>query len=110
MTIMRELLASSLKTAQLTADGFKDVGMGPGSTEGEYIEWLTFKDANQAVVDDVARIKAHPLVPKTIPVHGYIYDVKTGKLLRWKGPRRWERRGRSWPTALMECLPKILGR
>jgi len=79
--VMRGLLASSLQTAQLTADGFKDVGKGPGSREGEYIDWLTFKDQKQAVLDDVARIKTHPLVPKTIPVHGFIFDVKTGKLV-----------------------------
>jgi carbonic anhydrase len=50
--VMRELLASSLETAQLTADGFKDVGQGPGSRESEYIDWLTFKDPKQAVLDD----------------------------------------------------------
>jgi carbonic anhydrase len=32
------------------------------------------------VVADVARIKTHPLVPKHIPVYGYIYDVATGRL------------------------------
>src|SRR5450755_770777 len=58
--IMRGLLASSRETAQLTAEGFKDVGRGPGCREAEYIDWLTFKDAKQAVIDDVARIKAHP--------------------------------------------------
>jgi len=79
--IMRGLLASSLETSQLTPEGFKDVGKGPGSREGEYIDWLTFKDQKQAVLDDVARIKTHPLVPKTIPVHGFIFDVKTGKLV-----------------------------
>src|ERR1700691_813343 len=42
--VMRGLLASSLETAQLTEEGFKDVGQGPGSREGEYIDWLTFKD------------------------------------------------------------------
>ena len=26
------------------------------------------------------RIRNHPLVPKSIPVYGYLYDVKTGKL------------------------------
>src|SRR5580704_5355214 len=83
--VMRGLLASSLQTAQLTADGFKDVGKGPGSREGEYIDWLTFKDQKQAVLDDVARIKTHPLVPKTIPVHGFIFDVKTGKLVEVEG-------------------------
>jgi len=79
--VMRGLLASSLETAALTAEGFKDVGKGPGSRAGQYIEWLTVADPQQAVVDDVARIRNHPLVPATIPVYGYIYDVKTGKLI-----------------------------
>ena len=82
---MRELLASSLETAQLTPQGFVDGGKGPGSRAGEFMEWLTFKDSKQAVIDDVARIRAHPLVPKRIPVHGYIYDVKTGKLIGVEG-------------------------
>jgi carbonic anhydrase len=29
----------------------------------------------------VKRIKAHPLVPKYIPVYGYINDRKTGRLV-----------------------------
>jgi carbonic anhydrase len=85
--VMRGLLASSLETARLTPQGFKDVGKGPGSREGEYIDWMTFKDANQAVLDDVARIKSHPLVPKSIPVYGYIYDVKSGKLIEVEGAK-----------------------
>src|SRR5215475_11112508 len=79
--VIRGLLASSLETAELSAQGFRDVGKGPGSRAGEYIEWLTVKDAQQAVRDDVARIRNHPLVPKSIPVYGYIYDVKSGRLL-----------------------------
>lgn len=78
--VIRGLLASSLETAELTPQGFRDVGKGPGSREGEYIEWLTVKDPKQAVLDDVARIRNHPLIPKAIPVYGYIYDVKTGRL------------------------------
>ncbi len=78
--VMRGLLANSLETAALTAEGFKDVGQGPGSRAGEYIEWLTVANPEQAVVDDVARIRSHPLVPKSIPIYGYIYDVRTGKL------------------------------
>ena len=39
--VMRNLLASSLETAELTPNGFRDVGKGPGSTEGEFIDWLT---------------------------------------------------------------------
>src|SRR5579863_5309663 len=50
--VMRELLASSLETAELTAGGFRDVGQGPGSREGEQVDWLTIKDQKQAVLDD----------------------------------------------------------
>ncbi len=28
----------------------------------------------------MARIRAHPLVPGTIPIYGYLYDVATGRL------------------------------
>jgi carbonic anhydrase len=79
--VMRDLLEKSLETAELGAGGFHDVGQGPGSQEGRFIDWLTIRDARQAVVEDVARIRRHPLVPKTIPVYGYIYDVKSGRLL-----------------------------
>jgi carbonic anhydrase len=27
------------------------------------------------------RIRHHPLVPNDIPIYGYIYDVKSGKLV-----------------------------
>ncbi len=83
--VMRGLLASSLETAQLTSSGFRDVGKGPGSRAGEYIEWLSFSDPKQAVIDDVARIRNHPLVPRSIPIHGFIYDVHSGKLLEVEG-------------------------
>lgn len=79
--VIRGLLANSLETAALGAEGFYDVGTGPGSAEAKYIDWLTIADQAQSVTEDVARIKAHPLVPAGIPVYGYIYDVKTGRLI-----------------------------
>src|SRR5262245_60675372 len=78
--VMRTMLASSLETAELTPAGFRDVGSGPGSTEGEFIDWLTMKDNAAGVVADVKRIRNHPLIPKSIPIYGYIYDVRTGTL------------------------------
>jgi carbonic anhydrase len=83
--VMRGLLANSLETAALGADGFTDVGTGPGSTEAGYIDWLTITDNAQSVVDDVTRIRHHPLVPGTIPIYGYIYDVATGRLVEVPG-------------------------
>jgi len=79
--VIRGLLANSLETAALGADGFTDVGTGPGSDEAKYIDWLTIADNPTSVVEDVTRIRNHPLVPASIPVYGYIYDVTSGKLI-----------------------------
>jgi carbonic anhydrase len=57
------------------------VGSGGGSDAAEYIEWLTFTDLKQSVIHDVARIRTHPLVPTRIPIYGYIYDMRSGKLI-----------------------------
>lgn len=78
--IMRTLLAQSLETAALTKEGWRDQGRGPGSAEGEFVDWLTIQDQVASVTADVGRIRRHPLVPATIPIYGFIYDVATGRL------------------------------
>lgn len=78
--VMSGLLAKSLDQAVHDGTGWKDVGQGPGSPEGAKIDWLTISDENQAVIDDVKKIRNHPLVPKSLPIYGYIYNVRTGKL------------------------------
>jgi carbonic anhydrase len=78
--VMRKLLRSSLKTASVDASGWHDAG-GGGSPEGEHISWLTIPNQEQSVLEDVQRICNHPLVPGAIPIYGYIYDVKSGKLI-----------------------------
>ena len=84
---MRDLLSKSLETAALGSEGFYDVGEGPGSNEGAYIDWLTISDRNKAVIEDVQRIRRHPLVHSNIPIHGYVYEVETGKLLEVPGAK-----------------------
>ena len=86
--VIRGLLDSSLETASLTPEGFRDVGKGPGSRAGEFIEWLTIADPKQAVVDDVNRLRNHPLIPKSIPIYGYVYDVTTGELIEVEGAKK----------------------
>src|SRR6202041_1978455 len=44
--VIRGLLAKSLETASLGAEGFVDVGKGPGSSEAAFIDWLTISDTN----------------------------------------------------------------
>ncbi|HET8539858.1 MAG TPA: carbonic anhydrase [Anaeromyxobacter sp.] len=78
--VMRSLLERSLDTAVLDERGWRDVGKTPGSTEGEFIDWLTIDDQERSVVRDVRRLRAHPLVPGYIAIHGYLFDVATGRL------------------------------
>ena len=77
--VIRGLLARSLETAALGPAGWQDVGKGPGSQEAEFIDFLTIRDREQSAVDDVRRIRHHPLVPGTLPIYGYVYDVKHGR-------------------------------
>ena len=79
--IMRDLLSHSLATATYDGTRWSDPGGGGGSHAGDFIDWLTIKDLAASVVVDVERIRQHPLVPRTIPIHGYIYEVTTGRLV-----------------------------
>ncbi len=79
--IMRDLLSKSLETATIQNGQWRDIGSGTGSRAGDYVEWLTIKDLAESIIADVTRIRTHPLVPTTIPVYGYIYNVSSGKLV-----------------------------
>ncbi|MBN3859247.1 carbonic anhydrase [Neisseriaceae bacterium PsAf] len=78
--IASDLLSQSLKTAQFDGE-WHDTNDSTGSDEGKYINFLAFKDLEKSVIEDVTRIRNHPLVPKEIPIYGYIFDVKAGKLI-----------------------------
>jgi len=76
---MGDLLASSLATASMEGGQWRDPG-GGGAVEGRYLRWLSFKDNERSVAEDVSRIRRHPLVPREIPIYGFIYDVASGRL------------------------------
>lgn len=80
--IIGNLLEKSLETAVVDENGWHDVGQRiPGSSSGKFIKWHTIDDLQQSVVDDVRRIREHPLVPGNIPIYGYIYQVTDGRLI-----------------------------
>src|SRR6478609_5574906 len=79
--VITDLLASSLETAALGPEGFYDVGTGPGSSAGASIDWLCITNQTGSVADDVQRIRNHPLVPDSIAIYGYVYDVRSGRLV-----------------------------
>jgi len=44
------------------------------------IDFLPFTDLKDSVREDVRRIQASPFISDDIPVSGFVYDVKTGRL------------------------------
>ena len=44
------------------------------------IDFLPFTDLEESVREDVAYLLASPLIPATVLVRGFIYDVRTGRL------------------------------
>ncbi len=79
--IIQDLLSKSLKTATVDEKGWRNVEEEGGSGEARFVNFLTIKNLEASVTEDVERIKKHPLVAKDIPVYGYIYDVRSGKLI-----------------------------
>ncbi len=50
---------------------------------GYFARWLRgFKDVDQICEAQVQMLKEHPLIPDDVEVHGYIYEVETGRLRR----------------------------
>ena len=45
------------------------------------IDFLPFSDLEQSVRDDVNLLRNSSFIPKSIDISGFIYDVKSGKLL-----------------------------
>ncbi len=78
---IQDLLAKSLTTAIVNENGWRNVKEEGGSGEARFINFLTIKNLEASVAEDVERIRKHPLVAPTIPIYGYIYDVKSGKLI-----------------------------
>lgn len=44
------------------------------------IDFLPFSDLEESVRRDVATVRNSPLIPRDIPVSGFTYDVRTGRL------------------------------
>ena len=54
-----------------------------GKSAGQDASWQTFgvvEDQEAALLDDVAIVRAHPLIPDEVVVGGFLYDVDTGLL------------------------------
>ena len=77
---MTEFLASSLETVSFDGEKFIEPGGTDGSTEAEYIDWMTFENTTISLIADIKRLRHHPLVPGRIPIYGFVYDCDSGRL------------------------------
>jgi carbonic anhydrase len=56
-----------------------------GASAGQDASWQSFgvvEDQEAALADDVRSVRSHPLIPDSVEVGGFIYDVDTGLLDR----------------------------
>jgi carbonic anhydrase len=56
-----------------------------GESAGVDASWQSFhvvEDQEAALQDDVQKVRSHPLIPDTVLVGGFLYDVDTGRLDR----------------------------
>jgi carbonic anhydrase len=78
--IMGDLLEDNLETATLNGKIWSNPKHGGGSIEGRFLHWHTIGDQPKSVLADVQRIRTHPLVPPSVTIYGFIFDVATGRL------------------------------
>jgi carbonic anhydrase len=78
--VIADLLDDDLGTAAFDGKKWSNPHHHGGHAAGHFIKWHTIAHNENSVTLDVRRIREHPLVPKTIPIYGFIYDVRTGRL------------------------------
>jgi carbonic anhydrase len=78
--VIADLLEDDLSTASFDGKTWSNPHHHGGHAAGHFIKWHTIKNQPESVTQDVRRIREHPLVPTNVPVYGYVYDVRTGRL------------------------------
>ena len=58
----------------------KDESGQEAATAAAGVDFLPFSDLAASVRLDVRTLRESPLIPESIPIYGFIYDVHTGKL------------------------------
>jgi carbonic anhydrase len=78
--VIADLLDDDLGTASFDGKTWSNPHHHGGHAAGHFIKWHTIKNQAASVAQDVRRIREHPLVPGSVPIYGYVYDVHTGRL------------------------------
>ena len=82
LNVNRILIAPHTRCA-MSSSTLEEVRERVGASAGQDASWQTFSmvtDQEAALRDDVHKVQAHPLIPNTVKVGGFVYDVDTGLL------------------------------
>ena len=82
LNVQRILVVPHTRCA-MASSTLEEVRERVGNSAGQDASWQTFSmvpDQRAALRDDVHKVRAHPLIPDTILVGGFVYDVDTGLL------------------------------
>ncbi len=82
--VERILVIPHTRCAMTTAT-LEELRARVSDSAGQDASWQTFgvvEDQEAALEDDVRKVRAHPLIPDTVAVGGFVYDVDTGLLAR----------------------------
>ena len=82
LNVKRILVVPHTRCA-MASSTLEEVRERVGNSAGQDASWQTFSmvsDQRAALRDDVHKVRAHPLIPETILVGGFVYDVDTGLL------------------------------
>jgi carbonic anhydrase len=69
----------------MTASTQQELRERIGRSAGQDVTWQEFdvvEDQMAALDEDVAKIRSHPLIPGSVQVGGFLYDVDTGRVER----------------------------
>ena len=82
LNVQRVLVVPHTRCAMASAT-VEELRHRVGASAGQDASWQSFgvvADQVAALEDDVRRVRSHPLIPDTVAVGGFVYDVDTGLL------------------------------
>lgn len=85
MTASGDILSDKLKSQGINLE---EVSIDPALPElklsqGAFSKWIkTFTNVDETCLKQVELLRSSPLIPEDVVVHGYIWEVETGRLRR----------------------------
>ena len=84
LNVQRILVVPHTKCA-MASSTLDELRRRVGESAGQDASWQSFgvvEDQDAALADDVRMVRSHPLIPESVEIGGFLYDVDTGLLSR----------------------------